>query len=70
MSDIGLLDEYRTRAELADELRCSWRTIWRYENQPDGLPSVLIAGRKFYRIESVRDWLNKRERRPNPRRVA
>jgi hypothetical protein len=68
MSDVGLLDEYRNRAELAHELRCSERTIWRYENLPDGLPSVLIAGRKFYRIEAVRDWLGKRERRPHPRR--
>jgi len=69
MTDVGLLDDYRNRAELAQELRCSERSIWRYENLPDGLPSVLIAGRKFYRIQAVRDWLAKRERRPNPRRA-
>lgn len=70
MSDTSILDDYRDRATLAREMRCSERSIARYESEPDGLPSVMIAGRKYYRIEAVRDWLTKRERRPNPRRAA
>lgn len=70
MSDVSLLSDYWDRPALAIELRTSERTIARYENQPDGLPSVTIGGRKYYRIAAVRDWLTKRERRPNKRRVA
>ncbi len=44
------------------------RTVARYENEPDGLPSLIIGGRRKYRIESVRAWLERRERRPNPTR--
>jgi hypothetical protein len=68
-----LLDGYFSLAELSKELGpegkpASARTIARYENEPDGLPSVMIAGRKYYRIEGVKAWLAKRERQPNPRR--
>lgn len=69
-SSAGLLSGYLTRAQLAQGLRCSERSIARYETEPNGLPSVLIAGRKFYRLESVKEWLAKRETRPNPRRGA
>ena len=48
----------------------SKRTISRYENQPDGLPSIEVGGRKFYRIEAVREWLRRRERHRNPRRKS
>ena len=70
MSDMRLLEDYITRAELAVELDCCTRTIARMENLPDGLPSVVLAGRKLYRRASVGDWLAKRERRPNPPRRA
>lgn len=70
MSDTSILNDFCTRPELAQDFGCSERTIWRYESQPDGLPSVMIGGRKFYRIQAVREWLNARERRPNPRRAA
>lgn len=66
---MGLLEGYIDRDALARELNCSARTIARYELLPDGLPSVSLAGRKLYRIEAVRSWIQKRERRPNPRRV-
>ena len=70
MSDVGIMEAYLDRASLAGELRCSERTIARYENLPDGLPSTIIAGRKFYRVVAVREWLNRRERHPNKRRRA
>jgi len=66
-----LLADYVDRASLCEALGdVSTRTIARYENQPDGLPSVTIGGRKYYRLEAVKDWLLKRERHPNPRRAA
>lgn len=67
-SDTGLLQGYLDREQLARELDCTTRTIWNYENLPDGLPSLMLGGKKLYRIESVRLWLAARERRPNPRR--
>jgi hypothetical protein len=70
MSDLKLLDDYITRTELAAELGCCTRSIARMESLADGLPSVVLAGRKLYRKASVLDWLAKRERRPNPRRAA
>jgi hypothetical protein len=65
-----ILSEYLTRAQLAHALRCSERTLARYECSADGLPSVLIAGRKLYHINSVKNWLASRETRPNPRRTG
>jgi hypothetical protein len=67
---MSLLEDYLTRDELATELGVVPRTIMRYQNLPNGLPYLEIAGRIYYRRESVRDWLHSRERRPNPRRVG
>lgn len=68
MSNSNLLAGYLPRAELAAQLSVSERTLARYENQPNGLPSSVIGGRKLYRIESVQVWLRAQERRPNPKR--
>jgi hypothetical protein len=68
MSTLSLLDGMISRAELERELNVVSRTISRYESQPDGLPSLTIGGRKMYRVESVRKWLERRERHPNRRR--
>jgi hypothetical protein len=70
MEHNGLLSDYYTRKQLAEELQCHPVTIGHMEQLPDGLPSIMIAGRKFYHKESVRLWLTSRERRPNPRRRA
>ncbi len=64
----GLLSEYVDRAGLAAELGVSERTICRYEAERDGLPMTRIGGRAMYRLSSVRQWLERRERRPNPTR--
>jgi hypothetical protein len=66
----GILADFVDRATLAQQLRCTEKTIWRYENAPDGLPSLMIGGRKYYRLSAVMAWLAKRERKPNPRRGA
>ncbi|MEP7241427.1 MAG: hypothetical protein ABI697_11120 [Devosia sp.] len=65
-----VLKGYIDRPTLARQFRTSVRTIIRYEGQADGLPSVMIGGKKFYRLVAVTDWLMKRERRPNQRRRA
>ena len=70
MSEAGILNDYLDRDQLAAELRCAPRTIARYEAEPDGLPSVMIAGRRYYRRSAVLEFIQKRERKPNPRRVA
>jgi hypothetical protein len=70
MQKIGILDGYVDRQTLAAELRCNERTIARYENIPNGLPSVLIAGRKLYPVDAIRSWVKTRERHPNQRRGA
>jgi hypothetical protein len=64
----NLLDGYLTRKQLAQALAVCERSIARAENQPDGLPSLMIGGRKLYRIDAVRQWLARRERIPNPTR--
>ena len=63
-----LLEDYVNRQELAEQLGVSWRTLCRYEEERDGLPSLILGGRRMYRLESVRAWLERRERRPNPSR--
>lgn len=65
----GLLAGYVTRAELAAEWNCHEKTIARYEAQPDGLPFLYIGGRKHYRIEDVRAFMDRRITRPNPVRA-
>jgi hypothetical protein len=67
---MNLLADYMPRATLADQLGVCERSIARYENEPDGLPSTTIGGRKMYRLDSVRSWLAAREYRPNQRRRA
>lgn len=63
-----ILDDLVDPKTLAEKLRCSTRTLMRYEHLPDGLPSLLIGGRKFYRVSSVMRWLEARERHPNQTR--
>jgi phage terminase Nu1 subunit (DNA packaging protein) len=65
-----LLATYLDRDQLAEMFSCSGRTISRYMSQPDGLPHLYVGGRTLFRLEAVRDWLERRERRPNPRRRA
>ena len=66
----NLLNDYLDRASLAKALNCSPRTVARYENLPDGIPALMVGSRKLYRLAAIREWLERRERRPNPRRAA
>ena len=64
-----ILSDYLDRPALATELCCAERTVARYESEPDGLPSLMLGGRRYYRRAAVLEWLSKRERKPNPRRT-
>lgn len=66
----NILDGYISKQKAAEQLGCSVRTLDRYENVPDGLPSVKVGGRAYYRIEALRDFIAKRERHPNQRVAA
>lgn len=66
----AILSDYIDRPTLASELHVSERTIWRYEQLPNGLPSLKIGGRKLYRRSSVLAWIETREISRNPRRAA
>ena len=67
--EIGdLLKDYRDRPGIAKGLGVSERSIARYEGQPNGLPSVLIGGRKLYHVPTVMAWVENRMKRPNPTR--
>ena len=66
----GILSDAFDRPSLAKELDCSERTIARYEGEADGLEYFVIAGRHYYWRASVLSFLQKRRRKPNPRRAA
>ena len=65
---MALLEDFLTRDEIAAELGVSPRTILRWQNQTDGIPYVMLGGRILYRRCSIGDWLQKREKWPNPTR--
>ena len=46
------------------------RTLGRYDRLPDGLPFVIVGGKKFRPQKRCREWLAKRIQHPNPRRKA
>lgn len=66
----GLLEDFVDRSQLMADLKVTARTIHRYENQPNGLPSVVIGGRKLYRKSAVMKWVDQQEKKPNQRRSA
>lgn len=63
-----ILEGYLSREQLAAELNVTTRTLWRWQNEADGLPYTRIGNQLYYRIESVRNWIAARETKPNPRR--
>lgn len=46
------------------------RTVSRYMNEPDGLAWFEMGGRKYSTVSSLRDFIKRREHRPNPRRQS
>lgn len=54
----GVLEGFLTRDELAKELRVTTRTLIRWKWKRKGPPSVVIAGRVYYKRAAVRNWMN------------
>ena len=63
-----LLKDYRDRPSLAKGLKTSERSIARWEDLPDGLPALMIGGRKYYHVPTVMEWLQRRTKGRNPTR--
>ena len=57
----GLLADYLTPDELAEELDKSPRTIARWDSLRIGPPKTMVGKRPLYRREGVRDWLLRKE---------
>ncbi|MER9449337.1 hypothetical protein [Mesorhizobium sp. M0254] len=66
---MSILDDYLDRAALAAQLRVSQRTLIRWQNEPDGVPFILLGGRVLYRVASVKAWIEGKETKPNPRKA-
>jgi hypothetical protein len=66
----AILAGYVPEGEFAKSNGIGRRTVWRYRNQPNGLPSVEFGGRIYIPIEESREWLRARIKRPNQRRRA
>jgi hypothetical protein len=65
-SGVGLLEGYVTPGELADALKISERTLWRWHRLRVGPPRVVVGRKILYRLESVSAWLAGCEH-PEPR---
>jgi hypothetical protein len=52
---ITLLSDYVDRPALCRALKVPASTIAAYERR--GLPSMMLAGRRMYRLSAVRGWL-------------
>lgn len=69
ITDTGLMADYRDEPTMAKELHVTPRTMARYRNEPDGLPYLLLGGRVYYHLPTVRRWLEQRIVKPNPTRA-
>jgi predicted DNA-binding transcriptional regulator AlpA len=59
----NVLAGYLSKAELAQQMHKSQRTLDRWETSRAGPPRVVLGKTILYNVESVRSWLQSRERR-------
>jgi hypothetical protein len=64
------LADYQEVEVFAEELGRHPRTIKRWMDEPDGLPSVKVGNLTLIHIPTARQWLLSRMRHPNPTRGA
>jgi hypothetical protein len=62
----SVLEGFLTQDDFAASVGAHPRTIQRYRDRPDGLPSVEFLGKIWIPVEDARAWLMRRIRRPNP----
>lgn len=53
----GLLDDYLTREQLAEEIDKSVRTIDRWYLERTGPAVTIIGNRRLYHIDDVKAWI-------------
>jgi hypothetical protein len=59
----GLLADYYTEQELADALGVNIRTTRNWRAKGEGPPCTFLGYSPRYRIDGVREWLLRREKR-------
>ena len=57
----GLLDDWMSRQELANELGVSVRTLQQWQLERIGPPMIRLKKKTFYRREAVLEWLRSQE---------
>lgn len=57
----GVLDEWISREDLAEQLALTTDTLARWATQHIGPPRIKVGRRVFYRKSSVEKWLKGRE---------
>ncbi len=64
MSDVptSVLDGYVDRPTLARQLRVRPETISLWVAKPDGLPHIKFGRSYYFKVEAVRQWLERRTR--------
>jgi len=63
----NVLSDYLERETLARQLKKSVRTLERWEQLRIGPPITRLGKDPYYRISSVRAWLQSREKSPRKR---
>ena len=59
--DIGLLEDWISRHDLAISLGVSEDTLWRWDMRRTGPQSIKLGRKVYYRRSTVRSWLEARE---------
>jgi hypothetical protein len=67
--DADIRAGYAPEDEFAKSNGLGRRTVYRYRNQPHGLPWLTFGGRVYIPIAEASDWLKNQVRRPNQRRA-
>ena len=63
-------DELIPDETLAKQWNCTTRTLRNYESEPNGLPYLIVVGRKYRPSKACAEWLAGRMQRPDRRRTT
>jgi hypothetical protein len=61
-----LLAGFIPAKQLATEAKRTYRTIYNWMNEPDGLPFIQLGNQRLIHPETARAWLMSRMRQQNP----
>ncbi len=68
MSSPNFLEGCVPAGQFASRLKKTYRTLHRWMSEPDGLPYLQLGRDRYIHIETAREWLFRRMRRPNQTR--